>query len=128
MDQRLKPAFFYGSGIAALTGLLFGFVLHAAWQKRPGGPQIIFASAAAAEFASPNTDAPTADQTGPEPADPVQLADLDTGPVTPDPLPVTRLAPDMFDVQPAAASEGERQDVGDVVADDAPQPSARDLD
>jgi hypothetical protein len=128
MDQRLKPAVFYGSAIAALAGLLFGLLLHTGWRNHSGGPQIVFASAAAAELAKPDTDAPTTDQPGPDQPAAVQAADEDTGPVTPDPLPVIRLAPEMFDAQPAAADEAERQDVGDVVADVAPQAPPRDFD
>jgi hypothetical protein len=113
MEQRLTPEFFYGSAIAALCGLLFGLLLHAAWQKHPGGPQILFGSAQAAEAVP---DSRQVDQ----PAS-VELVDNDTGHVTPDPLPVTRLAPHMFEVQPAAADEAKRQAIDEVVADDAPQ-------
>jgi hypothetical protein len=128
MEQRPEPAIFYGAAIAALTGLLSGLVLPVAWQKHPGGPQIVFAPAAAAERGKPDAEPSATDQPKPDPPAAVQLAEADTGPVTPDPLPVTRLAPDMFDVQPAAAANAERQDAADVLADGAPQPPPRDLD
>jgi hypothetical protein len=124
MEQRLTPAFFCGSAIAALTGLLFGVVLHLPWQKHPGGPQIQVAAAQAAEPAHPAVDDATVDVAA---SIPVESADLDSGPVTPDPLPVTRLHPELFDVQPAATDETERQDADDLAADVAP-PEPRDLD
>jgi hypothetical protein len=123
MDQRLTPEFFYGSAIAALCGLLFGLMLHAAWQRHPGGPRILFSSAAAAEVVDTHADAAPTDQ-----PEPVVLADDDTGYVAPDPLPVTQLAPQMFEVRPAAADETERQAVDEVVADDTPQAPSRDVD
>ena len=123
MDQRLTPEFFYGSAIAALTGLLFGLMLHAGWEKRPGGPQLLFSSAAAEALYSPTTD----DQAAAQPS-PINVADLDTGYIAPDPLPVTRLNPEMFEVQPAAAGETERQDADTDVADAAPQAPRPDLD
>jgi hypothetical protein len=120
MEQRPTQGAFYGSAIAALGGLLIGLLLHGAWQKRPGGPQILLASPAAAEPARPAADdQPSAARGG------AVLAGLDPSRVAPDPLPVTRLAPDMFDVQPAATGGVERQDVGDQVADAAPQAPPR---
>jgi hypothetical protein len=121
MEQRLTPKVFYGSAIAALTGLLFGLLLHTPWQKHPGGPQILFSRAEAAERLDPGADNPPAGQ-----PDPVELADEDTGHAPPDPLPVTRLHPEMFDVQPAA-DETQRRAVDDVVADQ-PQTPPRDVD
>jgi hypothetical protein len=122
MEQRPTPAFFYGSAAAALVGLLFGLALHAAWQKNPGGPQMI-AAKAASEVVNPGTgDPPTG-----RPA-PVELADQDASPAPLAPLPVTRLAPQMFDVQPAAADPAERQDVAGVLAGDVPQPPPGGLD
>jgi hypothetical protein len=123
MEQRLTPEVFYGSAIAALCGLLFGLLLHAGWQRHPGGPRILFSSAEAAELAHADADTPRTAQ-----PDPVVLADDNCSYVPPDPLPVTRLAPQMFDVQPAAADEAERQSVDDVVADDAPQASPGEAD
>ena len=129
MEQKLTPGFFYGSAIATLVGLLFGLMLHAGWEQRPGGPRILFSTAAAAEPTHPGAYASAED--GPA-ADQVELADLDTSYATPDPLPVTRLAPQMFDVQPdvqpAAADEAERQDADDVIADDVQQSPPRDTD
>jgi len=119
MEYRPVPEVFYGSAIAALSGLMFGLMLHAAWEKRPGGPQILSSAAHAATVASATPeDAPTV---GPQSVD---LADLDTGPVPPSPLPVTRLHPEMFDVQPASTGEAEREDVDDLLVD-APPPAPR---
>jgi hypothetical protein len=107
MGQRLTPEFFYGSAISALCGLLLGLMLHVAWQNNPGGPQIqLPESVAAATAVSPA-------------AEPVE-AGLDAGHTRPSPLPVTRLAPQMFDVQPAAADGTQRDDAGDLVVDAAP--------
>jgi hypothetical protein len=124
-QQRLKPEpeFFSGSAIAALVGLLFGLMLHVAWQKNPGGPQIVSAAKAASAARAPSADDPPANPPGG-----VELADQDSGPVAPAPLPVTRLAPQMFEVQPAAAGEAEREDAVGLAADDAPQPASRDFD
>jgi hypothetical protein len=123
MEHRPTPQVFYGSAIAALCGLLLGLLLHAAWQKHPGGPQILFSRAEAAEAVNRNANAPAAD-----PPDSVELTDDDAGYVTPDPLPVTRLAPQMFDVRPAADGEEERQPVDDLAAEDAPRAPPRDVD
>jgi hypothetical protein len=122
MDQRPTPEFFCGSAIAALTGLLFGLLLHTPWEKHPGGPQILFSTAAAAELARP---AGADDAVQASTPDPVENADLEPASVTPAPLPVTRLSPEMFDVQPAAADEAERRDVGDLTADAVPPPCPR---
>ena len=125
MEQRLSQEVFYGSAIAALCGLLFGLLLHIPWEKHPGGPQILFSRAEAAEL--PRVDAENlvaAASTDRQ----VEVADEDVSHVTPDPLPVTRLRPEMFDVQPAAAGDDEREDIDDVAADDAPQASSHDLD
>jgi len=123
MEQRLTPEFFCGSAVAALAGILFGMALHVPWQKHPGGPQILSRPPELAAAADPSADSPPAPA-----ASPTELADLDTTHVRPDPLPVTRLHPEMFNVQPAAAGEAERQDADDLVADDAPPPLPRDLD
>jgi hypothetical protein len=124
MEEKLKPGFFYGSAIAALVGLLFGLLLHIPWEKHPGGPRILFSTAEAAEpVRSDATDSPASRlETSPTAVD-----DDDTGPVPADPLPVTRLNPGMFNVQPAA-DEARREDVDDSVAADASQASARGLD
>ncbi len=122
MDQRLTPEFFYGSAVAALVGLLFGLMLHAAWQNNPGGPRIMPNARAVAEAVSPGTDHPPA-----TPAAPIELADQEAGPVAPDPLPVTRLSPQMFEAQPAAEDE-QRERTDDTAADAAPQAPPRDLD
>ena len=125
MEQRLSQEVFYGSAIAALCGLLFGLLLHIPWENHPGGPQILFSRAEAAEL--PRVDAE--DLTADAPTDrPTEVADEDTGHVTPDPLPVTRLHPEMFDVRPAAADEEQREDVDEAVADAAPQAPSHDLD
>jgi len=125
MEQRLTPEVFYGSAIAALCGLLFGLLLHIAWQKHPGGPQILLSRAEAAEVVRPTVD----DAAVAVPAaDPIEVADQDTALVPPAPLPVTRLHPEMFDVQPAAAGEAQREDVGELAADADPQAPPRDLD
>jgi hypothetical protein len=123
MEQRPTPEFFSGAAIAALCGLLFGLLLHTPWEKHPGGPQILFGSAQAAE---PSRPAPREDAADSGPSAPTEVANPDTGYVRPDPLPVTRLAPQMFDVQPAAAEEAERRNVDEVVDEGAPQPSPRD--
>ena len=123
MEQRLVPEFFYGSAIAALCGLTAGLMLHAGWKHHPGGPQILFSAAEAAE---PHN--PVADDSPSPPAAPVQTADLGVGYAPPTPLPVVRLRPDMFEVQPAAADEAQRADVDDLLAEPAPPAPPRDLD
>ena len=123
MEQRLTPELFSGSAIAALTGLVFGLMLHAGWENRPGGPQLLFSSAAAETLYKPTTD----DQAATEPGL-IDVADLDADYVPPDPLPVTRLDPGRFDMRPAAAEAEQREDVDDPVADAAPQAPRRDLD
>ena len=131
MEERIEPEAFYGAAIAALVGLLFGLLLHTAWQNHSGGPRIILSSTVAAAPARADAAASPDNAPAGQP-DAVQLAEEDTGPVTPDPLPVTRLAPEMFpdmtDVQPAAADEAERQDADDVTAGDAPQADTSALD
>ena len=107
MEQRVTPEFFCGAGVAALCGLLFGLVLHIPWQKHPGGPQILFGSAQAAEPSRPISREAAV---GAAQAAPTEIADLDTSYVEPAPLPVVRLHPEMFDVQPAAAGDAERQE------------------
>jgi hypothetical protein len=123
MEQRLTPEVFYGSAIAALCGLLFGLMLHTAWEKHPGGPQILFSRAEAAE-AHPD---PAASSDAIAASNQTEVADLDVGYLPPDPLPVTRLHPEMFDVQPAAADEAEREDVDDLAAEEPPSAPPRDL-
>ena len=125
MEQRLSQEVFYGSAIAALCGLLFGLLLHIPWEKHPGGPQILFSRAEAAEPVRLNAEVPAAQARMDRPT---EVADEDTGPVPPSPLPVTRLRPQMFDVQPAAADEEQREHVDDAVADAAPQAPPHDLD
>ena len=124
MEQRLSQEVFYGSAIAALCGLLFGLLLHIPWENHPGGPQILFSRAEAAEPVHLDAEDPTAEAAANRPT---EVADEDTGHVPPNPLPVTRLRPGMFDVQPAAEDE-QREDVDDAVADAAPQAPPRDLD
>jgi hypothetical protein len=109
MMDRITPGAFYGAAIAALCGLLMGLMLQQPWQKHPGGPRILLASAAAAELARPpsDDDRASASSEDPQAEGNVQLAALDAtyndpGYIPPDPLPVTRLDPDRFDVQPAA--------------------------
>jgi hypothetical protein len=118
MEQRLTPGLFCGSAVAALTGLLFGLLLHVPWAKHPGGPRILFSRAEAAEPAHPAA----------VPPEPVEAADLDTRHVAHHPLPVVRLRADMFDVQPAAADGAQRKSVGDLVVDAAPPAPPRDFD
>lgn len=130
MEERLTPGAFYGSAIAALCGLAMGLMLHGAWQNHSGGPQLLASSAAAAELARPAGD--DAPQTAPEQdsqavAGNEQLADLDTSYVDPSPLPVTRLAPDRFDVKPAVEDVA-REDADDQTADAEPEPAVHDLD
>jgi hypothetical protein len=107
MEQRLTPEVFYGAAIAALIGLVFGLLLHIGWEKHPGGPQILFSAAEAAEPVRPAI------------VDGAEVADLDASPVEPTPLPVVRLHPEMFDVKPAAADEIQRQDAGETPTEDA---------
>ena len=126
MEQRLTPEVFYGSAIAALVGLVFGVALHAPWEKHPGGPQILFSRAEAAERVQPPVEDAATEQA--VSAEPVQAADLDTSYVPPSPLPVTRLHPEMFDVQPAAVEDAQREDVDDPVADAPPQALSQDVD
>jgi len=120
MEDKVTPGAFYGSALAALCGLALGLALHGPWASHPGGPQIWFSSAAAEELARPATDQDVAAATAPDEA-PQQVADLDPGYVDPNPLPVTRLDPDRFNVEPAAAGEAEREDVDDQI-DDGPRP------
>ena len=123
MEHRPVPEVFYGASIAALTGLLCGLVLHAAWEKKPGGPQILFGAAQAAAAGNATSD----DTSAAEPQS-LDVADLDTGPVPPNPLPVIRLHPEMFDVQPAAAGKAEREDVDDLLVDAPPPAPPRAID
>ncbi len=125
MDQQPTQEVFYGSAIAALCGLVFGLMLHIPWEKHPGGPQILFSRAEAAEVVRPAAEDTAAEVRA---VDQVEVADEDTGRVPPAPLPVTRLHPEMFDVQPAATDDERREDVDDVAAEDAPQNPPRDLD
>ena len=123
MEDRVTPGAFYGSAIAALIGLAMGLMLHGPWQNHSAGPRLMLSSAAAAELARPaSDDAPLA---APEP-EPQQVADLDTDYVDPTPLPVTRLAPDRFDVKPAA-EDVVREDVDDDTTDAEPAPTVSDL-
>lgn len=127
MLDRVTPGAFYGAAIAALCGLLLGLILQDPWQKHPGGPQILFNSAAAAELARPaKADDASAPPENPQAAGNEQLAGLDAayndpGYIAPDPLPVTRLDPDRFDVKPAAAEPAELDGGGD---DEAQQQTA----
>ncbi len=129
MLDRLTPGAFYGAAISALSGLALGLLLQQPWQKHPGGPQILFNSAAAAELSRPpssddNASAPFEDQQARGNA---QLAALDAayndpGYIPPDPLPVTRLDPGRFDVKPAA-DQIEADEADDVdEAPDEPRP------
>ncbi len=119
MEQRLTPNAFYGSAIAALAGLMLGLAFHGAWEKHPGGPQILFSAAQAAVTHPDPADSVEAIAT----TDQTEVADLDTGYVKPDPLPVVRLHPEMFDVQPAATDGAERTDADDLVKDNS-EPTA----
>lgn len=135
MEERVTPGAFYGSAVAALCGLLLGLLLQQPWRSHPGGPQILFSSAAAAELAQPSRNdsdagAPFEEQQIAEGAQP--LADLDAtyndpGFIPPDPLPVTRLDPGRFDTQPAAADPADRV-ADDDVADAAPASATPDFD
>src|SRR5690348_13985943 len=127
MLDRLTPGAFYGAALAALCGLLMGPMPQDPWQKHPGWPQILFNSAAAAELAKPaGQDASAPADADPQAAGNEQLASLDAtyndpGYITPTPLPVTRLDPDRFDVQPAEAGPPEFEDVDEVGAVDSPE-------
>ena len=119
MVRDLTPSFFYGAATTALCGLAMGLALHGPWQTTAAGPQILFASAAAAELARPADGSAT--------IDPVQAqADTiydDTTPlkdeyVAPTPLPVTRLAPTP-EVQVAAVDE-QRADADSVTTEAGP--------
>lgn len=124
MRCQVTPGAFYGSAIAALSGLALGLMLHTPWQDHSAGPQLLTPSAATAALAEPASD----DAPPPASAN-AQLADADTGYVEPDPLPVTRLDPDRFDPKPAA-EEVARQDVDDEqeTADAQPAPAVQDFD
>jgi hypothetical protein len=142
MEERVTPGAFYGSAIAALCGLVFGLVLHGPWENHPGGPRLQFSSAAAAET-HPTTDPAAYDDSQAPSADDIQaiaseqLANFDNayndpGFIPPDPLPVTRLAPDRFgsddaeikvaSVEPVAFDGG-----GDEAADTARAPAVSDF-
>ena len=125
MERRLTQEVFYGSAIAALCGLLLGVLLHTPWQNHPGGPQILFSRAEAAEVVRPDAEDPAAE---PPALAPAEVIDEDTSYAPPDPLPVTRLHPEMFDVQPAATADEQREGDDDAAADAAPQVPPRDLD
>jgi len=124
MEDRVTPGAFYGSAIAALIGLAMGLMLHGSWQNHSAGPQLLLGSAAATQLARPagDNDAQAAPVSAPQ-----QTADLGASYVDPDPLPVTRLDPDRFDVKPAA-EDVVRADVDDQTADAESAPAARDLD
>lgn len=133
-EDTITPGAFYGSALAALCGLLLGLLLHGPWRSHPGGPQILFASAAAAELARPASDdagqASSAAEPPAAPAADAQLAELDTGYTPPDPLPVTRLAPDRFgsdDAEVQTAAFGDDGD-DDQTADAAKAPAVPDFD
>ena len=126
MEQRVTPGLFYGSAFAALIGLLMGLALHGPWESHPGGPQIWFSSAAAEELKRPATTVDAIAAVAPEESQ--QLAELDTAYVTPEPLPVTRLDPDRFDVAPASADTVEREAVDNETADADSAPAASERD
>ena len=128
MEQRVTPSLFYGSAFAALIGLVMGLALHGPWASHPGGPHIWFSSAAAEELARPATDEDAVASAATQADQPQQVAELDTTYLPPDPLPVTRLAPDRFDVKPAATDDAMREDVADETADAAPAPATSALD
>lgn len=93
MEEQIRPSLFYGTAVSACLGLALGLALHGPWQSRAGGPQILFASAAASELARAPNDADLIEAAAPaeQPAYPdITLADI--GPLPADPLPVTRLA------------------------------------
>jgi hypothetical protein len=88
----MQPSIFYGTAVSTCLGLTLGLALHGPWQSRPGGPQILSASAAAAELARPANDADLIETAAPTeiPAY-ADLSVADTGQLPADPLPVTRL-------------------------------------
>jgi hypothetical protein len=100
----MKPSLFYGIAVSTYLGLLAGLVLHGPWESKAGGPQILFASAAAAELARPLNDRDIIDASAPadQPAA-TELASLDAYQLPAEPLPVTRLTRMGGPVRPADA-------------------------
>lgn len=126
MEQRVTPGLFYGSAFAALIGLLMGLALHGPWESHAGGPQIWFSSAAAEELKRPATAEDAIAAVAPEELQ--QVAEIDTAYIPPNPLPVTRLAPDRFEVAPASADTVEREAIDDETADAASAPAVSERD
>ena len=92
MVLQIKPSLFHGIAVAACLGLTLGLVLHGPWQSKAGGPQILFASAAAAELARPLNDGDIiAASTAADEQPSTELAFVDDGQLPATPLPVVRL-------------------------------------
>jgi hypothetical protein len=92
MERSSTPYPFYGAAVAALLGLAMGLALHGPWQSRAGGPQILFASAAATELARPMNDTDIIEAAAPiEQTAYADLSVADTGQLPADPPPVMRL-------------------------------------
>lgn len=110
----MQPSVFYGTAVSTCLGLTLGLALHGPWQSRPGGPQILAASAAAAELARPASPDDLIEAVAP--INMPTYADayaVDIGQLPADSLPVVRLT--RRGGQPMAAAEG----VERIAADDA---------
>jgi hypothetical protein len=127
----MKPSLFYGSAISACVGLALGLALHGPWadQEHPGGPQIYFASAVAAELARPADDSEIIEASAPAEdsaygAGDTALSYAAADQLPPNSLPLVRLTRMGGPARPAAAdvervsTEVAAQDADDITTVD----------
>ncbi len=107
----MKPSLFYGTAVSAVIGLALGLGLHSEWQSHEGGPQVLVASAAAAELARvrDGNDIIETSETADTTSGFADISWLDTGQGPADSLPVVRLTR-MGGAPRPAATEVERVD------------------
>jgi hypothetical protein len=118
MDRHVTPFPFYGAAIATLAGLAAGLALHGPWQSHAGGPQLLLASAAAAELARPVDETDIIQASIPlEQTAYADIALADMGQIPADPLPLTRLTrsggralPAQAEIEPVSADATDSSD------------------